>query len=140
MIRLDNQVAVITGSGRGLGAAYARLLSERGARVVIHDVGVSQDGTCADPNVAAEAAKKIQDAGGTAVPNTTPLDSQENCRSLIETTLEQFGRLDVLIHNAGWVAYQSVQELTPEFLQRAIAINLQAPTWLMTLRGNRWFL
>lgn len=62
MFRLDDQVAVITGSGCGLGAAYARLLSERGARVVIHDVSVSQDGTGADLNSAADAAKKIQEA------------------------------------------------------------------------------
>jgi len=48
----------------------------------------------------------------------------------VETTLEKFGRLDILVHNAGWVAYQSVQELTPDFLQRAININLEAPTWL----------
>ena len=48
----------------------------------------------------------------------------------METTLEKFGRLDILIHNAGWVAYQSVQELTPDFLHRAISINLEAPTWL----------
>jgi NAD(P)-dependent dehydrogenase (short-subunit alcohol dehydrogenase family) len=48
----------------------------------------------------------------------------------VETTLLKFGRLDILIHNAGWVAYQSVQELTPDFLQRAISINLEAPTWL----------
>ena len=130
MIRLEDQVAIITGSGRGLGATYARLLSKRGARVVIHDVGVNRDGTGSDPNVAAEAAKKIQATGGIAVPSTIPLERRENCRSLIETTLKQFGRLNVLIHNTGWVAYQAVQELTPEFLRRAIDINLQAPTWL----------
>jgi NAD(P)-dependent dehydrogenase (short-subunit alcohol dehydrogenase family) len=49
---------------------------------------------------------------------------------LVETTLEKFDRLDIVIHNAGWVAYQSIEELTPEFLQRAIAINIEAPTWL----------
>ncbi|MGL6341522.1 MAG: SDR family NAD(P)-dependent oxidoreductase [Waterburya sp.] len=58
------------------------------------------------------------------------LDSRDSCRSLVETALDKFGRLDILVHNAGWVAYQSVQELTPDFLQRAISINLEAPTWL----------
>ena len=130
MIRLDDQVAIITGSGRGLGAAYARLLAARGARVVIHDAGVSKDGTGSDPNVAAEAARTIQVAGGIAFPSSVNLDSRENCRSLVETTLEKFGRLDILLHNAGWVAYQSVQELTPDFLHRSIRINLEAPTWL----------
>jgi NAD(P)-dependent dehydrogenase (short-subunit alcohol dehydrogenase family) len=130
VIRLDNHVAIITGSGRGLGAAYARLLAERGARVVVHDAGVNKDGTGFDPNVAADAASRIREAGGVAFPSNVILDSRDNCHSLVETTLEKFGRLDILIHNAGWVAYQSVQELTPDFLQRAISINLEAPTWL----------
>ncbi|MEG3858897.1 SDR family NAD(P)-dependent oxidoreductase [Microcoleus sp. herbarium12] len=130
MIRLDDRVAIITGSGRGLGAAYAHLLAERGTRVLIHDTGVNKDGTGFDPNVAADAASRIREAGGVAFPSNVILDSRDNCRSLVETTLSKFGRLDILIHNAGWVAYQSVQELTPDFLQRAISINLEAPTWL----------
>ncbi len=130
MIRLDGQVAIITGSGRGLGAAYAHLLTARGARVVIHDAGVNKEGTGFDPNVAADVANKICEAGGVAIASDVLLDSRNNCRSLVEMTLEKFDRLDILIHNAGWVAYQSVQELTPDFLQRAISINLEAPTWL----------
>ena len=96
----------------------------------MHDIGVNKDGTGFDPNVAADAASRIREAGGIAFPSSIILDSRDNCRSLVETTLEKFGRLDILIHNAGWVAYQSVQELTPDFLQRAMSINLEAPTWL----------
>ena len=130
MIRLDDQVAIITGSGQGLGAAYAHLLAERGARVVVHDAGVNKDGTGFDPNVAANVAKKIQAAGWITFPSNIILDSRDNCQRLVETALEKFGRLDILIHNAGWVAYQSVEELVPDFLHRAISINLEAPTWL----------
>ncbi|NMG11013.1 SDR family NAD(P)-dependent oxidoreductase [Brasilonema sp. UFV-L1] len=130
MIIFNDKVAIITGSGRGLGAAYARLLAERGARVVIHDAGVNKEGTGFDPNVAADVAHKICEAGGVAIASDVLLDSRDNCRSLVEMTLEKFDRLDILIHNAGWVAYQSIQDLTPEFLQRAININLEAPTWL----------
>jgi NAD(P)-dependent dehydrogenase (short-subunit alcohol dehydrogenase family) len=130
VIRLDDQVAIITGSGRGLGAAYASLLASRGAQVIVHDAGVNKDGTGFDPNVAADAARRIHEAGGIAFAITEFLDSRENCRHLVETALSKFGRLDILIHNAGWVAYQSVEELTPDFLQRAIKVNVEAPTWL----------
>ncbi|MUG95060.1 SDR family NAD(P)-dependent oxidoreductase [Scytonema sp. UIC 10036] len=130
MIRLDDRVAIITGSGRGLGAAYAHLLAERGAQVVIHDAGVNKEGTDSDPTVAADVASKIREADGVAIANDVLLDSRGNCQSLVEMTLEKLGRLDILIHNAGWVAYQSIQDLAPDFLQRAIAIHLEAPTWL----------
>lgn len=130
MIRLDDQVAIVTGSGRGLGFAYARLLADRGARVVVHDAGVSKDGTDSNPDVAANAVRNIQEVGGTAVSSVEMLDNRENCKSLVETALSEFGRLDILIHNAGWVAYQPIEELTPGFLQRAINVNIGAPTWL----------
>ena len=80
MIRLDDHVAIITGSGRGLGAAYARLLAERGARVVVHDAGVNKDGTGFDSSVAADTARKIQEAGGIAFPSDVILDSRDNCQ------------------------------------------------------------
>ena len=79
MIRLDDQVAIITGSGRGLGEAYARLLAERGTRGVIHDTGVNKDGTGFAPNVAADAASRIQEVGGIAFANNVILDSKDNC-------------------------------------------------------------
>ncbi|MBW4471516.1 MAG: SDR family NAD(P)-dependent oxidoreductase [Stenomitos rutilans HA7619-LM2] len=130
MIRLDNQVAIITGSGRGMGFAYARLLADRGARVVIHDAGVGQDGMGSSPDVAVNAVRAIQEAGGTAISSIAMLDSRENCKGLVETAIAEFGRLDILIHNAGWVAYQAIEELTSDFLQRAINVNIEAPTWL----------
>jgi NAD(P)-dependent dehydrogenase (short-subunit alcohol dehydrogenase family) len=130
MIRLDEQVAIVTGAGRGLGRAYALLLAERGARVVVHDVGTDREGLGSDPNVATAAVMAIEEAGGIAMASAVALDTRAGCHKLVEAALSRFGRLDVLVHNAGWVGYQRVEEITPEFLRRAMDIHVQAPTWL----------
>ncbi len=126
----ENQVAIITGSGRGLGAAYAEELAKRGVKVLIHDLGVSLDGTGNDPTVAEKQAEKIIKQGGKAVASTTSIDDREGCHALIQEAIKVFGHVDILIHNAGWVGYQMIMELTPEFLHRAMAIQMEAPIWL----------
>jgi len=130
MIRFDNQVAVVTGSGRGLGEAYARLLAARGARVVVHDAGVALDGQGFDPAVAAAVVRKITDAGGSAVPCSENIETRAGCRRVIETALDHFGRLDILISNAGWVDRTPLEEITPELLTRILDIQIAAPLWL----------
>ncbi|HEX6015186.1 MAG TPA: SDR family NAD(P)-dependent oxidoreductase [Geminicoccaceae bacterium] len=130
MIRLDEQVAIVTGGGRGLGLAYALLLAERGARVVLHDIGADREGLGSDPGVATAAVMAIEGAGGTAIASAVGLDARGGCRELVEAAMSRFGRLDILVHNAGWVGYQRVEEITPEFLKRAMDIHVQAPTWL----------
>lgn len=129
-IRFDSQIAIITGSGRGLGAAYARLLAERGASVVVHDAGVTLDGTGFDPSVADTIVHEITTAGGTAVPCYENIESREGCQRLIEVALTQFGRLDILINNAGWITFTPLEDMTPELLQRIINIQIAAPFWL----------
>lgn len=129
-IRFDNQVAIITGSGRGLGAAYARLIAECGASVVLHDAGVALDGTGFDPTVADAVVHEITNAGGTAVPCYENIESREGCRRLIEIALTQFGRLDILINNAGWITFTPLEDMTPELLERIINIQIAAPFWL----------
>lgn len=130
MIRFDNQVAVVTGSGRGLGEAYARLLAERGARVVVHDAGVTLDGHGFDPGVADSVVRAITEDGGVAVPSYENLETREGCQRVIETALEHFGRLDILISNAGWIDRTALEELTPERLTSILNIHVAAPLWL----------
>ena len=129
-IRFDGQVAIVTGSGRGLGAAYARLLAERGARVVVHDAGVALDGTGFDPSVTDSVVREITAAGGTAVPCYENVESQEGCKHVIETALSQFRRLDILINNAGWITFTPLEDMTPDLLGRILNIQVAAPFWL----------
>jgi NAD(P)-dependent dehydrogenase (short-subunit alcohol dehydrogenase family) len=130
MIRFDDQVAVVTGSGRGLGEAYACLLAERGARVVVHDAGVTLEGQGFDASVADGVVNKIIADGGRAVACYENLETREGCRRVVEYTLEQFGRLDILVNNAGWVDRTPLEEMTPDLLVRILDIQVAAPLWL----------
>lgn len=130
MIRFDDQVAVVTGSGRGLGAAYARLLAARGATVIVHDAGVSADGTGFDPSVANAVVAAITSDGGSAVACHENLDSEDACRQVIQAALDAFGRLDILINNAGFVVFAPIEETDARLLERVLTVQAKAPFWL----------
>ena len=100
-LRFDGRVAIVTGAGRGIGFAHARLLASRGARVVVNDRGVGMDGSGGDAEPAQRAAEAIAAIGGVAVADTSDISTAEGTTRLVESTLEAFGRLDVLINNAG---------------------------------------
>lgn len=126
-IRFDGQVAVVTGAGRGLGAAYARLLGARGAAVVVHDAGVAQDGSGSDPSVADGVTRQIADAGGTAAACYENLESAEACCRLIDFAVGHFGRIDVLIQNAGLVVFAAVEKTDPATWNRMVNLGIHAP-------------
>jgi len=94
-VRFDGRVAIVTGAGRGLGAAYARLLAGRGAAVVVHDAGVAADGSGFDPAVADAVARDIMSRGGTAVACYENLESAAGCRRVVELAIERFERMTV---------------------------------------------
>lgn len=124
-----DKVAVITGGAQGLGLAYARALLEGGARVVISDLGTDRSGAGGDPQVVQAVVDELRGEGRVAG-HAGALDDSEGCRALVDLAIEQFGRLDILIHNAGWVGYQKIEEQDDAFLQRSLGINVQAPIWL----------
>jgi NAD(P)-dependent dehydrogenase (short-subunit alcohol dehydrogenase family) len=126
LIRFDGRVAVVTGAGRGLGAAYARALAERGASVVVHDAGVDRAGEGGDTSVADAVADEIRSAGGTAVSSYENLESPAACVRVIEQAVAAFGRLDVLVNNAGLVVYAEIDEAA-ETWERLRRVNIDAP-------------
>ena len=100
-ISLTDRVAVVTGGGRGLGAAYARELASRGAAVIVHDNGATPGGAGADPGPARAVAAEIIDAGGHAEACTTDASTPEGGSAAVELAVNIFGRLDVVVANAG---------------------------------------
>ena len=110
MIRFDRQVVLVTGGGRGLGAAYARAFAERGASVVVHDAGVALDGTGGDTKVADAVVEEIRRKGGTAVACHEDLTSAKGCTRGVELAAERFGRLDVVVQNAGLLVFEPLEE------------------------------
>lgn len=121
------RVVLVTGAGRGLGRAYARLLAARGAQVVVHDAGVALDGTGQDRTVADTVAAEIATAGGRAFAAYEDLAQPVACAALVTRTMERFGRIDALVHSAGIVSYTGIEatdDLTWERLRR---VNIDAP-------------
>ncbi|WP_139007103.1 SDR family NAD(P)-dependent oxidoreductase [Arthrobacter crystallopoietes] len=113
---LAGKVAVVTGSGRGLGLAYAQELARQGAAVVINDV---------DEQVAGEAVESITGAGGKAVAVVAPVGSTETAQQLVKTAVESFGGLDILVTNAGVLRDKSLLKMTDEDFDLVINVHLR---------------
>jgi NAD(P)-dependent dehydrogenase (short-subunit alcohol dehydrogenase family) len=124
-LRFDGRVAVITGAGRGLGAAYARLLASRGAKVVVNDIGGRLNGEGVDPGPAEAVVQEIRAAGGEAVACTDSVATPEGGQAIIQAALDHFGRIDILIHNAGNVRYASMKEITYEDFEAVLGVHLR---------------
>jgi NAD(P)-dependent dehydrogenase (short-subunit alcohol dehydrogenase family) len=124
-LRFDGRVAVITGAGRGLGREYALLLASRGAKVVVNDLGGSLKGDGVDIGPAEEVVREIKAAGGEAVANSDSVATPEGGKAIIQTALDRYGRVDVLIHNAGNVRYASLKEISYEDFESVLGVHLR---------------
>lgn len=122
--RFDGRVAVVTGSGRGLGREYALLLASRGAKVVINDNGSGLDGSGADVGVAQLVVDEIKAAGGEAVACTASVATPEGGQAIVEAALDSWGRIDVLIHNAGNTRFDNFAEITHEAFRSVVEVHL----------------
>ena len=123
-LRFEGRVAVVTGAGRGIGRAYARLLAERGAQVVVNDLGGSMEGVGADAGPADGVVAEIETAGGQAIADGHDVSSAEGAQSLIDTAVEQFGRIDILINNAGIVRWAGMPDVDEENLASHLAVHV----------------
>lgn len=101
MISFADQVAVVTGAGRGLGRTYALELASRGAKVVVNDVGAATDGSDTGSTPAREVVAQIEAAGGTAIANSESIATPDGGAAVVDAALNNFGRVDVVINNAG---------------------------------------
>ena len=124
------KTAIVTGAGRGLGLSYASELARLGAHVLISDIGADSQGAAADASVALDAAQALAARGYSVIGHHGELVSEAGCRQLVETAVEAFGQLDIVIHNAGWVGYQAIEEAQPEFIERTLGVNVYSPIWL----------
>ncbi|KQH81275.1 short-chain dehydrogenase [Mycobacterium gordonae] len=124
-LRYDNRVAVITGAGRGLGRAYALMLAARGARVVVNDTGGTLAGDGANTAPAQQVATEIGAAGGEAVASCESVTTAAGGQAIIQTALDHFGRIDILIHNAGTVRRGSLKELSYEDFDAVLDVHLR---------------
>src|SRR5579864_5726039 len=123
-LRFEDRVAVITGAGRGLGRSYALLLAMRGAKVVVNDLGAPIKGDESDTGVAQQLVDEIRAAGGEAVASTESVATLEGGRAIVGTALDTWGKIDVLIHNAGNVRYGTIREISYEDFKAVVDVHL----------------
>ncbi|OBH90713.1 SDR family NAD(P)-dependent oxidoreductase [Mycobacterium sp. E2989] len=142
-LRFDDQVAVITGAGGGLGRQHALLLASRGARVVVNDIGGSVTGEGADSQAAAAVAEEIRRLGGEAVADSHSVASPEGAQSIIDAALNTWGRVDILINNAGIVGDAAFEDMTPDRFEPLLDVHLKGafqvtrPAW-RAMREQRY--
>jgi NAD(P)-dependent dehydrogenase (short-subunit alcohol dehydrogenase family) len=124
-LRFDNRVAVVTGAGRGLGREYALLLASRGAKVVVNDTGGALTGAGTDDAPAQQVAAEIAAAGGEAVGCLESVTTPAGGQAIVQAALEHYGRIDILIHNAGNVRRGSLKEMTYSDFDAVLDVHLR---------------
>jgi NAD(P)-dependent dehydrogenase (short-subunit alcohol dehydrogenase family) len=130
MIDFTDQVAIVTGAGRGLGRLYALALARRGASVVVNDLGGTMHGEGADTTVADEVVAEIEGAGGVAVASHDSVASPEGGEAIVRTAVERFGRLDAVVSNAGIFNSIAFDELSPDDWRRMLSVHLDGGFYL----------
>ncbi len=124
-LSFENRVAVITGAGGGLGREHALLLASRGAQIVINDLGGAVDGSGGDLGPAAKTAQEINDLGGVAVADGNSVSTMEGGAGIIKTAVDAFGRVDIVINNAGILRDKSFHNMDEAMIDAVLAVHLK---------------
>jgi NAD(P)-dependent dehydrogenase (short-subunit alcohol dehydrogenase family) len=125
MARLDGRVAIVTGAGRGIGRSVARLLASEGASVVVNDLGSAVDGSGHDSGPAHDVVAEIAEDGGKAVANGADISVFAAAENLVQTAIEEFGRLDILVNVAGILRDRMVFNMTEQEWDDVIRVHLK---------------
>jgi NAD(P)-dependent dehydrogenase (short-subunit alcohol dehydrogenase family) len=122
---LDGRVAVVTGSGRGIGREFALCMAREGARLVINDVGVSLDGQGTDDDPAAQVCTEIAALGSEAVPNYDSVTDFDGAARIVQTAVNSFGQLDILVNNAGIVRDRTLVKMSEDDFDAVLGVHLK---------------
>ncbi len=123
-IRFDEQVVMVTGAGAGLGRSHALEFARRGAKVVVNDLGPKPDGSGGPSEAAAGVVREIEEFGGVAIAHGASVTDELGVTNMVKTTMDRFGRIDVLVNNAGILADKSFHNMTLESFQRVVDVHL----------------
>jgi NAD(P)-dependent dehydrogenase (short-subunit alcohol dehydrogenase family) len=123
-LRFDGQVGIVTGGGRGLGRLYAMELARRGASVLVNDLGGSSQGDGCDVSVANQVVAEIEAAGGVAAASSESVATPEGGQAIVDAALDRFGRVDIVINNAGIIKFTPFEEVTPEEWRKTLNVHL----------------
>ncbi len=131
-LRFDGRVAIVTGAGGnpGLGRAHALLLAERGAKVVVNDLGVGPDGRGIVRANAEAVAAEIQAAGGEAIADSHSVAERTTAEAVVQTALDAWGRVDILVNNAGIQLLAAFDEISDDDIRRIIDVHLMGTIWM----------
>ena len=121
----DGKVAIITGAGGGLGRSHALELAKRGALIVVNDLGGSTDGQGSSETAAEAVVNEIKAAGGEAVPNYDSVSTPEGGEAIVQTAIDAYGKVDIVINNAGILRDKSFHNMTPDLLNPVLDVHLK---------------